>query len=122
MSLNKEIPSCTYCGKSVYHAEEQQLDGNIFHIQCMGKHKKMSQQQDLRGRNVTYEKQADVQPSYYRVADTTVEARMESGAAYKQEFRGGVEISKENECVCGACTGTVTRTQKFCGHCGAKLG
>lgn len=60
---------CTYCNKTVYHAEEQIHDGKKFHIQCFGKYKKEDLQRELAGRNITYQKQADVQPSYYRVGD-----------------------------------------------------
>jgi len=56
-------PKCTYCGKSVFHAEEQQFDGKIFHIQCMGKYVKESRAEDLRPRNVMYEATPDVSPA-----------------------------------------------------------
>jgi gelsolin len=77
------VVKCDYCGKSVYHAEEQKYDGKTFHIQCMGKYVKESREQDLRGRNVMYEKPADVQPAYYRTADGGTGSRMESGSEYK---------------------------------------
>jgi len=83
----------------------------------MGKYKNLSQAQDLRGRNITYEKPADVQPAYYRVSDNSGGARMESGSDYK-----GNEPVIDPGCVCGNCNGVVTITQKFCGHCGATLG
>jgi len=76
-------PKCTYCGKTVYHAEEQQFNGKIFHIQCMGKYVKESRAEDLKGRNATYEIKPDVAPAYYRIADGGSGAKMESGAEYK---------------------------------------
>jgi hypothetical protein len=79
------VPKCTYCGKSVYHAEEQLCDGKVYHIQCFGKFKKEEIEANLRGRNVMYEKAADVTPAYYRTADGGEGARMESG----QEYKGG---------------------------------
>jgi len=109
-------PKCSYCDKSVFHAEEQQFDGKIFHIQCMGKYKKQSQEQDLRGRNVMYEKEADVTPAYYRTADGGQGARMESGKEYKGRIDTG------NGHICGDCQAVVTASQNFCGGCGAQLG
>jgi gelsolin len=74
---------CEYCGKSVFFAEEQRCDNKVYHIQCFGKYKKDEIQDNLRGRNVMYEKPADVQPAYYRTADGSGLSRMESGSEYK---------------------------------------
>jgi hypothetical protein len=49
----------------------------------MGKYKKDAQAKELEGRNVMYRAQADVQPAYYRTADSSGQAKMESGADYK---------------------------------------
>jgi len=77
------VPKCAYCGKSVYHAEEQQFDGKIFHIQCMGKYVNESRAQDLKSRNIMYETKPDVSPAYYRTADGGSGAKMETGQEYK---------------------------------------
>jgi len=82
------VTKCDYCGKSVYHAEEQRYNNKVFHIQCMGAYKNKTQAEDLRGRNVMYETPADVQPAYYRVADSGGGAKMESGADYKAAHSG----------------------------------
>jgi len=49
----------------------------------MGKYVKESREEDLRLRNIMYETPADVQPAYYRTADSSGLSRMESGSDYK---------------------------------------
>jgi len=76
---------CIYCTKKVYHAEKMEFDGKIFHANC---HAKWAAEQKATGKGAwggTYDKAADVQPAYYRTADNSGSARMESGAEYKGE-------------------------------------
>jgi hypothetical protein len=49
----------------------------------MGKYVKESRAEDLRPRNVMYETPADVTPAYYRTADSSGSAKMETGGEYK---------------------------------------
>eukprot|EP01126_Amoeba_proteus_P002921 TRINITY_DN1094_c0_g1_i5.p2 TRINITY_DN1094_c0_g1~~TRINITY_DN1094_c0_g1_i5.p2 ORF type:complete len:116 (+),score=11.04 TRINITY_DN1094_c0_g1_i5:87-434(+) len=111
---------CHYCKKTVYHAEEQKHDGNVFHVQCFGKYNRERTAAELSGRNATYEKAADVQPAYYRVADpqTGSSATMESGAAYKSG--GSRSQSSGTPKFCPDC-GAPSEGAKFCGECGGRF-
>eukprot|EP01126_Amoeba_proteus_P035888 TRINITY_DN3630_c0_g1_i6.p1 TRINITY_DN3630_c0_g1~~TRINITY_DN3630_c0_g1_i6.p1 ORF type:complete len:120 (-),score=16.92 TRINITY_DN3630_c0_g1_i6:49-408(-) len=115
---------CYYCKKTVYHAEEQKHDGNIFHAQCFGRYKKEMTAAELAGRNATYEKPADVQPAYYRVADpqSGATAKMETGSVYKAASGGTPSSSAPGNApkFCPEC-GAKNEGAKFCGECGHRF-
>jgi len=77
------LEDCVFCGKKVFHAEKMEYDGKIFHAGC---HAKWSAEQKATGKGAwgsVYDKPADVQPAYYRTADNSGSARMETGDQYK---------------------------------------
>jgi hypothetical protein len=114
---------CYHCGKTVYFAEEQLYDSNIFHISCFPIWSKNRDQSDLAPRNASYERGADVQPAYYRTGETTGEARLETGSSYKSQGpnssapQGSTGPSK----FCPNCGGKRNESAKFCAGCGSKL-
>jgi hypothetical protein len=62
---------CVACGKSVFHAEKMETDGKIFHANC---HAKWVADQKATGKGAwggKYDNSADVQPAYYRTADSS---------------------------------------------------
>jgi len=78
--------ACNWCGKPVFHAEEQLYDGAVYHVQCMNKYKRWATEEEWRPRNAMYLAHADVQPLYYRapIAAEGLPARMETGTSYKK--------------------------------------
>eukprot|EP01122_Echinamoeba_exundans_P015840 TRINITY_DN7750_c0_g1_i1.p1 TRINITY_DN7750_c0_g1~~TRINITY_DN7750_c0_g1_i1.p1 ORF type:complete len:102 (+),score=20.20 TRINITY_DN7750_c0_g1_i1:39-308(+) len=79
-------PKCTVCGKSVYAAELQRWEDQIFHQMCFHKWSKEKEAAENAKRNAAYHGNADVKPAYYRVGDpeSGKNARLETGDQYRQ--------------------------------------
>jgi len=116
------IKKCLHCGKTVYFAEEQLYDGNIFHISCFPVWSKQKDQETLAPRNASYERGADVQPAYYRTGETSGEARMEDGSTYKSvpANTSAPQAAAGPTKFCGSCGAKRDGAAKFCGQCGGK--
>jgi len=112
---NKKV--CQRCGKTVYHAEEQLYDGMTFHISCFPMWDKEQKAKDLAPRNSSYDRAADVQPTYYRADVDGSGPKLESGVEYK-----GAEgpAAKDATKFCANCGAKRGATAKFCGECGGK--
>merc|ERR1712137_413262 len=119
------VPSnCPRCGKRVYAAEQKLAEDKSWHAMCWSLEFKERESNKKHHKDVTsYNKQPDVQPSYYRVSDpaTGAPARMEAGGerpAAAAPSSGGVEGGVN---FCSGCGKKRSAADKFCSGCGKKL-
>merc|ERR1711934_551340 len=121
MSLFGVPSACARCGKKVYAAEQKLAEEKNWHSICWSLEFKEREAQKKHNKDVTsYNKPADIQPEYYRVADpaTGSPSTMESGAS----ARGGNTSSVEGGAkFCSGCGKARTAADRFCSGRGSKL-